>query len=188
VSPADGRLLVASGSWDKTVRLWDAATGRPVGEPLTGHREGVSRVALCVSPSDGRLLVASGSRDRTVRLWDAATGRPIGEPLTGHSEGVNGVALCVSASDGRLLVASGSNDNTVRLWDAGEAQHLLRSHSTSAGSLCVSGAAHLLWASRSVSQRLDARRVELKGCVGLADHQLALLTYFGCEPCDVASL
>ena len=71
----DGKTL-ASGSNDGTVRLWDVATGRPIGEPLTGHTGLVYSVAF--SP-DGKTL-ASGSGDGTVRLWDVATGRPIGHP------------------------------------------------------------------------------------------------------------
>jgi dipeptidyl aminopeptidase/acylaminoacyl peptidase len=60
---------VASGSYDKTVRLWDAATGEER-QKLEGHDSGVNAVAF--SP-DGK-TVASGSYDKTVRLWDAATG------------------------------------------------------------------------------------------------------------------
>jgi WD40 repeat protein len=63
----DGKLL-ASVSGDKTVRLWEVASGSPRGEPLTGHTAGVNGVAF--SP-DGELL-ATASQDETVRLWDIA--------------------------------------------------------------------------------------------------------------------
>jgi WD40 repeat protein len=63
----DGRLL-ASGSADRTVRLWDAKSGAAIGAPLKGHEGGVWSVAF--SP-DGRLL-ASGSADRTVQRWVAS--------------------------------------------------------------------------------------------------------------------
>jgi WD40 repeat protein len=61
--------LLASASADKTVRLWDAATGA-LQQTLEGHSRSVYSVAF--SP-DSRLL-ASASADKTVRLWDAATG------------------------------------------------------------------------------------------------------------------
>ena len=81
----DGRLL-ATASADRTVRLWDVATGQPHGAPLTGHTDAVLGVAF--SP-DGRLL-ATASADQTVRLWDVATGQPHGAPLTGHTDAVQG--------------------------------------------------------------------------------------------------
>ena len=59
---------------DRTVRVWDLATGAPVGDPFTGHAGPVSAVA--VAELDGRPVVISGSDDRTVRVWDLATGAP----------------------------------------------------------------------------------------------------------------
>ena len=106
----DGRH-VASGDDGGAVRLWDAETGQPVGEPLSGHEGPVRAVAF--SPNGRRL--ASASDDGTVRLWDATTGQAVGDPLTGHEDAVHAVAF---SPDGRRL-ASGGADGTVRLWDAG---------------------------------------------------------------------
>ena len=103
----DGRMI-ASGSWDDTVRLWDAASGS---EPqvLEGHEDTVWSVAF----SPDRRTIASGSRDNTVRLWDAASGGAL-RVLKGHGKSVRSVAF---SPDGRMI-ASGSSDDTVRLWDA----------------------------------------------------------------------
>jgi len=65
----DGQL-VASGSLDKTVKVWSAQTGQ-VQQTLTGHSGWVESVAF--SP-DGQ-LVASGSLDKTVKVWSAQTGQ-----------------------------------------------------------------------------------------------------------------
>ncbi len=108
----DGKTL-ASGSDDATVRLWDVATGRPIGQPLAGEYGTITSVAF--SP-DGKTLAIGDYNDGTdgaVQLWDVATGRPIGQPLFGHTLGVNSVAF---SPDGKTL-ASGSDDGTVRLWD-----------------------------------------------------------------------
>ena len=74
--------LLASGSENGTVRLWDANTGRHL-RTLTGHTDWVMSVSF--SP-DGQTL-ASGSEDGTVRLWDANTGRHL-RTLTGHTDWV----------------------------------------------------------------------------------------------------
>jgi WD40 repeat protein len=99
--------LIASASDDKTVRLWEAATGTQV-RTLTGRTGGVNGVAF--SP-DGRLL-ASGADDTTVRLWEVASGTHV-RTLAGHTDSVRGVAF---SPDG-ILLASAADDKTVRLWE-----------------------------------------------------------------------
>ena len=64
--------LLASGSEDKTVKLWDVQTQREVAT-LKGHGDSVTSVAFA---PDGRLL-ASGGEDKTVKLWDVQTQREV---------------------------------------------------------------------------------------------------------------
>jgi serine/threonine protein kinase len=106
--------VIASGSADYTIQLWDAVTGRRL-QQLAGHWDWVMSVAF--SP-DGR-VIASGSLDKTVRLWNAATGQQLRE-LAGHSNTVRSVAF---SPVGRVI-ASGSYDKMVRLWDAATGQQL----------------------------------------------------------------
>ncbi|CCA73096.1 hypothetical protein PIIN_07050, partial [Serendipita indica DSM 11827] len=75
-------LQMISGSSDRTIRLWDVATGQPLGEPLRGHKNLVNTVAF--SPDGSRIV--SGSSDHTIRLWDTVTGRALGKPLRGHND------------------------------------------------------------------------------------------------------
>ncbi|MDZ8228017.1 MAG: ribosome assembly protein 4, partial [Nostoc sp. ChiVER01] len=102
----DGKTL-ASGSDDRTIKLWDISTGKAI-KTLTGHSSWVYSVVF--SP-DGKTL-ASGSGDKTIKLWDVSTGKAI-KTLTGHSSGVYSV---VFSPDGKTL-ASGSDDKTMILWD-----------------------------------------------------------------------
>jgi WD40 repeat protein len=106
---SDGRRIVTSSS-DRTARLWDAETGKPIGEPLQGHDNIVLSTAF--SPDGKRIVTAS--EDHTARLWDVESGRPIGEPLKGHQSAVWSAGF---SPDGRRIVTA-SSDRTVRLWDA----------------------------------------------------------------------
>ena len=113
---------IASTSWDKTVKLWDATSGQET-LTLTGHTEPVECVAF--SPDGTR--IASGSWDKTVKLWDAATGKETAT-LRGHTGWVIRVAF--SPEGTRIVSAGNVRDKTVKLWDAatGKATATLRTH------------------------------------------------------------
>jgi WD40 repeat protein len=102
----DGRWL-ATGGWDRTIKLRDAATGV---ERLTIFAHEGFVLGLAFSP-DSRCL-ASCSEDRSVRLWDMPSGRQIGV-FHGHTDFVQAVAF---ARDGREL-ASGGVEGTLKVWD-----------------------------------------------------------------------
>jgi WD40 repeat protein len=102
----DGKMI-ASGSWDKTIKLWDAQTG-DLKRTLMGHTEDVQSVAF--SP-DGK-IIASGSRDKTVKLWDVKSGE-----LKQTLDNLDGVRAVAFSPDGSLL-AAGCYDAQVRIWNA----------------------------------------------------------------------
>ena len=102
---SDGTKLV-SGSYDQTLKIWDAKTGTEM-RHLAGHTDSVNSVAW--SP-DGHTIV-SASSDQTIRVWDAFTGQLLGE-ITDHS----GPVYCVDFSHDGLFLASKAADHTTRLW------------------------------------------------------------------------
>jgi WD40 repeat protein len=88
------------------VRVWDAATGTPRGDPFTGHTSPVSAVAF--GQLDGRPVVISGSGDRTVRVWDGPLAGLDGlPPIRG-----NGCRVCIDVAATVLAVAIDDNGQT----------------------------------------------------------------------------
>ncbi|MBX6751744.1 MAG: hypothetical protein IRY85_19160 [Micromonosporaceae bacterium] len=75
---------MVSGGFDGTVRIWDAATGDLIGEPLTNG----TVLAVAIGRAGDRDVIVSGGYDGTVRLWDAVRSRPIHLiNVTGQSTG-----------------------------------------------------------------------------------------------------
>jgi WD40 repeat protein len=118
----DGTRVVTTSN-DKTARVWDAATGKPLTNPLE-HGGFVLRAAF--SPDGTRVITASG--DGTARVWDAATGKPLTSPFRHNDVGFNVVFGAAFSPDGsRVVTAAGkpnpnvlgaSGDGTAWVWDA----------------------------------------------------------------------
>ena len=109
----DGQLL-ASCSWDKTIRLWQMPDSKHLAT-LTGHTHGVD----CISFSPDGQLLASCSGDGTIRLWQMPDGKHL-STLTGHTEHISHISF---SPDGQLL-ASCSGDGTIRLWQMPDGKYL----------------------------------------------------------------
>ena len=104
--------ILATGSGDNTVRLWDLDTELPK-TTLSGHTGWI----LCVEWSGSERALASGSHDNSIRIWDPQSGKQVGEPLKGHTKWITALAwepVHLNASEPRL--ASASKDNSVRIW------------------------------------------------------------------------
>ncbi|XHX79252.1 MAG: protein kinase [Stenomitos frigidus ULC029] len=111
---------IASGSGDRTVKIWDLATGTVL-QTLSANAGWVRAIA---SSPDGQTL-ASCNNDRRVVLWHWETGDRL-QMLDGHSDWAR--TVCFSP-DGQYL-ASGSQDKTIRLWNlsTGKTMHVLSGH------------------------------------------------------------
>jgi WD40 repeat protein len=127
-SPDGTRLATAS--YDRTARLWDARTGQLLRE-CKGHNGFVHCVAF--SPDGTRL--ATASYDRTARLWDVRTGR-----LLRKCQGHHDILWSVAFSPDGTRLATASKDKTARLWDARTGQSLLeyKGHSDAVMSVAFS--------------------------------------------------
>ena len=137
----DGKTVLTYGFGSGTLRLWDAATGCPVGQPrrnpglraysrtslplpeqlwdaANGRYIGPSRKipaargAVALSPDGGTVLTSHS--DGMMRLWDAVTGQPLISPRRGHNDWVR---FAVFSPDGETFL-TGSTDKTARLWDS----------------------------------------------------------------------
>ncbi|MGW4639274.1 caspase, EACC1-associated type [Sphaerisporangium sp. NPDC004334] len=109
----DGKIL-ASGGFDRSVRLWDGITGATQAV-LTGHTGGVESLAF---HPDGKILASAGY-DATVRLWDPVRGHALDALPAGGTEKLLNVAF---SPDGKILAAGGLGRG-ITLWDAHTRDH-----------------------------------------------------------------
>jgi hypothetical protein len=115
VSP-DGRQLLTA-AWDKTIRLWDVATGR---ELLQWNADN-QRVHSVAFLPDGRRALSCGNDDRLLRLWGLTDAREL-RSYVGHTKGLEHVAVC---ADGRLAVSC-AYESTVIVWEIKAGKELRR--------------------------------------------------------------
>jgi WD40 repeat protein/serine/threonine protein kinase len=123
------RRCAISGSWDRTLRVWDLESGQSL-HTLQGHTDWVNAVAL--TPDGDRAI--SGSADRTLRVWDLESGQSVWT-LEGHTDRVNAVA--VTPNGGRAISASA--DRTLWVWDleSGQSVWTLEGHTDGVNAVAV---------------------------------------------------
>jgi hypothetical protein len=126
ISP-DGRLVV-TGSWDRSVKLWNASTGLAIRKLEGGHAAYINSVEFS---ADGRELLTS-SDDGTARLWHVEAGQPTDAIFRGHSARV--LSATYSPDGNRVLTTSG--DKTARIWDRSTGQAVLALQGHAWGVLC----------------------------------------------------
>ncbi|MEQ1619378.1 MAG: hypothetical protein ABL883_13665, partial [Terricaulis sp.] len=166
----EGRLAV--GSWDGSIRIWDALLGREVIR-LVGHTNGVTSLSVL---SDGKL--ASGSNDHTVRVWDCSFDQEVGR-LEGHDAGVTSL---VALPNGQI--ASGSRDKTIRLWSLADSRQTasLIGHEAEVTALAVLPDGRLASASKDkailfwdlATGRVTTRILWSSAYRGYTDHDVSL--------------
>ena len=125
---------LASGSQDKTARVWNLADGQPISK-FAGHTQAVTAVAF----DAGGAQVLSGAADNSLKLWNAADGAEL-KNFAGHGGAIVGVAM----TSNNQRVVSASADQTVRSWNPADGQQ--------AGSIAVGGVATALTLSRDDSR------------------------------------
>ena len=131
-------LLLASGSSDGSVRIWDTRTGEETMSPMRSEDSSVRSVTF--APNGNSL--ATGSDAGVINLWNLEAGQVTLRTLGNHTRRVN----CVAFSPDGSLLASASADTTVRLWrpDSGQQLSVLNGHANEVLSVAFSSDGEVL--------------------------------------------
>ena len=108
ISATDVCNLVATGSKDKTILIYDQWSGLQI-RKLEGHRDYIRGMAFTKDCTK----IVSGGEDKTVKLWDISGGKEI-RSYEGHTSYVTSIDTC------GMFIASGSNDKTIKIWKEDE--------------------------------------------------------------------
>ncbi|MDJ0774357.1 MAG: serine/threonine-protein kinase [Mastigocoleus sp. MO_167.B18] len=115
-SDRDNRKILASGSTDKTIKIWDLSTGKLI-RTLRGHTQSVTSIAITPSAAGSDTILVSGSADRTIKIWNLSTGKLV-NTLKGHTQSIT--SLAINPNDrlsNNQTFASGSTDKTIKIWN-----------------------------------------------------------------------
>ncbi len=124
----DGRML-ASGSADRRIRLWNTDTGKII-YTFDGHQESVTAIEFM---PNGKILV-SASADRTIRFWDIEQ-KQLLKTIAAHEQKIHALAI---SPDGKSII-SGSSDHTIRIRQLGTAnQQILQGHQDAVLTVAIS--------------------------------------------------
>ena len=111
----DNKIL-ASGSTDKTIKVWNLSTGKLI-HTLKGHTQSVTSLAISPSIKGSDATLISGSADRSVKIWNLSTGELV-RTIRGHTQSITSLAINPANRVSRdKTFATGSTDKTIKIWN-----------------------------------------------------------------------